>query len=135
MVPGIRQLPPSRRNKRQVLGWLDAPLVEAIHKYRHRRNLTAQEIVAEAVNRAVAQFGRKPILQVSRDRYVRRQKAVSQVQSDENVPSRNGKRRLAAWFDQKDVENLFSFKSEVGTKVELLLEIGVKKILEEDRAA
>lgn len=132
MINGIRELPPSRRNKKQIVAHLDADLVEKAHSLRRARTLTIQEIVGDAVNRAVAEYGRQPILTVGRDRLVRRKKALAKVQESENTPEcRTGKRRLAAWFDRPAVDRVVAFTKEVGCKIEQLVERGLILALKE----
>lgn len=130
MNHGIRVLPPSRRDKKQIVAHLDADLVEAAHARRRAKGLTMQEIVASAINQAVEEYGRRPFLKVSRERLVKRNKALARVQTAENAPRcRAGKRRLAAWFDRQSVEQLGGFAREVGVRVEHLVEMGLKKTL------
>lgn len=125
-----RQLPPSRRNKKQVIAHLAPPIVDAVHRKREAENITVQEIIAEAVNSAVSDFGRGAILSVRRDRVVKRRKGLAKIQqSDRTPPCRTGKRRLAAWFDTKEVEGLASFGSEIGLRIEDIVERGLKKVL------
>lgn len=133
MKYGIRELPPSRRDKKQVVAHLDADLVEAVHRRRRTVALTVQEILGEAINRAVAEYGRQPILKVGRERLVRRMRGLAQVQETAGTPEcRAGKRRIAAWFDRADVERLAAFAREVGTKIEHLAELGLRLEIGED---
>lgn len=130
MRNGIRDLPPSRRNKKQIVAHLDADLVERAHGLRRARALTIQEIVGDAVNRAVATYGRPPLLTVGRERLVKRRKALAKVQESEATPEcRTGKRRLAAWFDRPAVDKVAAFAKEVGTKIEHLVEKGLRQAL------
>lgn len=124
-----RRLPPSRRNKKQVIAHLAPDLVDAVHRRREKENITVQEILAEAVNLAVTEFGRtETLLSVRRDRVVKRRKGLAQIQqSDKAPPCRTGKRRLAAWFDTKEVEGLAAFAAEVGIRMEGLIELGLRK--------
>jgi phenylpyruvate tautomerase PptA (4-oxalocrotonate tautomerase family) len=126
-----RRIPPSRRNKKQVIAHLAPVLVDAVHLKREMESVTIQEILAEAVNTAFHEFGRAgEILSVRRDRIVKRKKGLAQIQSSENTPPcRTGKRRLAAWFDTKEVEALAAFCAEVGTRIETLVEMGLRKTL------
>lgn len=95
--------------------------------------LTVQEILGEAVNRAVSEYGRQPFLKVGRERLVRRTKALAQVQEAAGTPDcRTGKRRIAAWFDRADVERLSSFTREVGARTEHLVDMGLRLIISED---
>lgn len=106
---------------------LDADLVERAHGLRHARSLTIQEIVGDAVNRAVAEYGRQPLLSVGRDRLVKRRKALAKIQKSGSTPyCRTGKRRIAAWFDRPAVEKVAAFSKEVGAKIEELVELGLK---------
>jgi len=130
MKHGLKQLPPSRRDKKQIVAHLDPVLVEAVHRRRKRDGITVQEIIGTAVNAAVQKFGRTPFLAVRRDRVVKREKALAQVQKPENAPRcRAGKRRVAAWFDTSSVERVAAFSAEVGTSIEDLVEIGLKEML------
>lgn len=133
MRHGIRDLPPSRRDKKQIVAHLDAELVEAVHIRRRARSLTIQEIVAEAINEAVKHYGRTPFMAVVRDRLVRRNKALAKVQDASGVPgSRTGKRRIAAWFDRTSVERVAAFAREVGTKIEGLVELGLRRMITQE---
>lgn len=133
---GIKAVPPSRRDKKQVVAHLDADLVEAVHVRRRSDALTVQEILGEAVNRAVAEYGRLPVLKVGRERLVRRKRALSQAQFTEKTPEcRAGKRRIAAWFDRADVDRLAAFSKEVGVRIEDLVEMGLRLGIGEDEIA
>lgn len=141
MKLGFKQVPPSRREKKQIVAHLDPALVEAVHRRRTRDGVTIQEIIAMAVNAALARFGRAPILEERRDRLVKRQKALARVQDADKVPRcRAGKRRLAAWFDMGAVDRVAAFSAEIGTRIEDIVEMGLREIvseeeLEEARAA
>lgn len=136
MIQGIRDLPPSRRDKKQIVAHLDPDLIEAVHRRRRARELTIQEILGDAVNRAVSQYGRQPFLKVGRDRLVKRNRALAQVQTADNSPDcRTGKRRIAAWFDRKSVENVADFAREVGTRIEHLVDLGLRLTISEHEMA
>jgi hypothetical protein len=126
-----RRVPPSRRNKKQVIAHLAPELVDAVHLRRETESVTLQEILAQAVNTAFHAFGRiGSILSVRRDRIVKRKKGLAKIQgADTAPPCRTGKRRLAAWFDTKEVEALVAFCAEVGMRIENLVEFGLKKML------
>jgi hypothetical protein len=138
MKHGLRHMPPSRQNKKQIVAHLDPVLVEAAHNRRRAQNVTVQEILGMAVNSAVQKFGRSPILTIRRDRVVKREKSLAQVQKDDKAPRcRAGKRRLAAWFDTAAVERVAAFSSEVGVRTEDLVDMGLRMMLspeEIDRA-
>ena len=129
MIPKIgKGTPPSRQNKKQIIAHGDPALIEAAHVKCHKEAVTIQELIALAVNAAVAEYGRSPFLKVVRDRLVRRTKAPAKVQ--ENGPDcRNGKRRIAAWFDKNDHDQVSRFASEVGTSIEQLVLTGLPGIL------
>ena len=136
MLPGQRVLPPSRRDKKQIIAHLDPVLVEAVHLRRKARGVTAQEIIAQAVNEAVAQYGRPPILKVGRHRVVKRRRGLAKVQSGENnSPARAGTRRVAAWFDSGDVQRVVDFGREVGRKVQDLVDVGLRKVISDGEMA
>lgn len=132
MVQGLRQLPPSRRDKRQIVAHLDPELVEAVHQRRKRDGVTVQEVIGMAVNKAMAKFGRSAILPVRRDRLVKRQRQLARVQEAATAPpSRAGKRRVAAWYDIPSVERVAGFAAEVGVRIEDLVEIGLRDLFSE----
>lgn len=130
MTDGIKQLPPSRRDKKQIAAHLDPDLVEAVHRRRKGRAVTAQEMIAEAINVALASYGRDPILPVKRDRLVKREKALAQVEGNEGTPRcRQGKRRLAGFFDNSAVDAVKAFSAEHGVRTEDLVEFGLRAMI------
>lgn len=141
MKASFKVLPPSRRNKKQITAHLKPVLVEAVHRRRLRAGVTVQEIIASAVNTAMESFGRRPVLPVDRRRLVKRERHLAQVQISGNAPrSRAGTRRIAAWFDKDLVDRVVAFSIEVGTRIEDLIELGLREMftseeLEEAEAA
>lgn len=130
---GPRRLPPSRQGKKQIVAFLDPATVEAAHARRRSRSVTLQELVGASINNALGQFGREPLIEIRRDRLVRRERALAKVQvGGAAALSRTGKRRMAAWFDADVVNKVGFFASEVGLRVEDLVEMGVRAILSED---
>lgn len=125
--------PPSRINKKQITAWDDPALIQAAHIYQDTGNVSIQEIIAQAVNNAVEQYGRRPILQVKRDRLVKRTKSRAGKNTGDKMPNcRNGKARIAAWFDNKDAEALSEFCKEVGIKKEALVLLGLPRVIPAD---
>lgn len=133
MIPGLRQLPPSRRDKKQIVAHLDPELVEAVHLRRQRDGVTVQEVIGLAVNKAMGRFGRAPILPVRRDRLVKRKRQLARVQEEgTTTKSRAGKRRVAGWYETASVDRVADFAAEVGAKVEDLVEMGLRDIFSEE---
>lgn len=119
----------SRDNMKQIIAHVPADMKEAVERKCDRENLTQQEIIALAVNYAVADYGRtKAYLKVGRDRVVRRRKGQAQV-IDKGPDCRMGTRRLAAYFDKGDVAELEGFVSEVGTNINHLIKKGLPEAL------
>jgi hypothetical protein len=119
----------SRDNMKQIIAHVPAEMKEAVERKTERENLTQQEIIALAVNFAVADYGRtKAYLKVGRDRVVRRRKGQAQVITG-GPDCRVGKRRLAAYFDKGDVAELEAFVNEVGTNVNHLIKKGLPEAL------
>lgn len=130
MAPSIRRLPPSRRDKKQIAAHINAGLADAAMKYRLANGLTVQELIALAINSFANSRNREPILKARRERLVKRKRGLSQIQSEEKtVQSRVGKRRLAGWFDSKDVERVNQFKTEVGETIEKMVSEGLKLMI------
>jgi hypothetical protein len=114
---------------KQIIAHVSAEMKEAVERKTERENLTQQEIIALAVNFAVADYGRtKGYLKVRRDRVVRRLKGQAQVITG-GPDCRVGTRRLAAYFDKSDVAELEAFISEVGTNVNHLIKKGLPEAL------
>lgn len=126
---GISNTPPSRANAQQISAFLAPELIEAARQYRSRENLTQQEVMAMAINTAVAHFGKKPFLSVKRERLVKRKKSLAKVQKDlQGI--RKDTQRMAAFFDTDDHQAVKIFAKEVGLRVEGLVKIGLQKILQ-----
>lgn len=128
MKMGIRETPPSRQNKKQIIAHADPALVEAAHRKAEKEDVTLQELIALAVNASVSEFGRTPFLKVSRDRLVRRKKAPAKVLT-EGPDCRTGTRRIAAWFDRNDHEQVAMFAKEIGKSIEYLVLKGMPGVL------
>ncbi|MTH95188.1 hypothetical protein [Roseibium sp. RKSG952] len=125
--------PPSRLNKKQIGAWDDPSLIQAAHLFQDTGKISIQEIIAEAVNYGVGMYGRKPILKVSRDRFVKRKKSRAGTNEGDKMPTcRNGKARIAAWFDNKDKDALVDFCKEVGIKQEALILMGLPNVIPQD---
>jgi hypothetical protein len=128
MQPTGPSIAPSRQNKSQISAFLEPNLVQAAHKYCSAEHLTLQELIAHAINTGVAQFGKRPFLQVRRERFVNRKKSPAKIQ-EQLDGIRKGKKRIAAWFENDDVTAVKTFSKEVGLRVEGLVKIGLEKIL------
>lgn len=133
MQPGSPKIPPSRVNKKQVMAHLTPDLVDAAHKKCTRDNLTVQELLAESINAAIANYGRTPFLKVGRERLVIRKKSPAKVQKLEKSV-RDGKRRIGAWFERVDVEQIKDHCREFGIRIEALIEKGLRIVLAEELA-
>lgn len=133
MQPGLPKIPPSRVNKKQVMAHLTPNLVDAAHKKCTRDNLTVQELLAESINAAIADYGRTPFLKVGRERLVIRKKSPAKVQKLEKSV-RDGKRRIGAWFERVDVEQVKDHCREFGIRIEALIEKGLRIVLAEELA-
>jgi predicted HicB family RNase H-like nuclease len=120
MKMGIRETPPSRQNKKQIIAHLDPALVEAAHRKAEKEDVTLQELIALSVNHSVSEYGRSPFLKVGRDRLVRRKKAQAKIQTS-GPECRTGTTRIAAWFDKGDHEQVAMFAKEVGVSIEYLV--------------
>ncbi|MDW9478944.1 hypothetical protein GOB57_09650 [Sinorhizobium meliloti] len=120
--------PRSRRNKKQLAAHLDPDLVERMKTFARRKELSLTEIIAMSVNEAVSRHGVGPLLQVSRERLVRRVRSPSQVQTKGPV-CRTGTKRVAAFFNESDIDRVRAFSKEKGISQEHLIEEGLRKIL------
>lgn len=118
----------SRDNMKQIIAHVPAELKEAVERKCEKEQLTQQEIIALAVNAAVADYGRTPFLRVGRDRIVRRRKGQARVITD-GPDCRVGTRRLAAYFDKGHVAELDYFVKEVGTNINHLILKGLPEAL------
>jgi hypothetical protein len=118
----------SRQNKKQIIAHADPALVEAAHQKRDKEDVTLQELIALSVNATVSEYGRSPFLKVGRDRLVRRKKAPAKILT-EGPDCRTGTRRIAAWFDRNDHEQVAMFAKEVGVTIEYLVLKGLPGVL------
>lgn len=124
--------PPSRINKKQIVAYLAEELAADAHRLRKHKNITLQEFIAEAVNSAAAAHGRPPLLKVSRVRIINRKRSVAKASESKSLASsRNGKIRLAGWFEKRDVERVARFKSEMGINIERLIEQGIHLMIDQ----
>jgi hypothetical protein len=131
MQPGLPKIPPSRINKKQVMAHLTPDLVDAAHIKCIRDSLSLQELIAEAVNAAIASYGTKPFLKVARERLVVRKKSPAKVQKLDNSV-RDGKRRIGAWFERVDVERIKEECRMKGIKIEALIDKGLRIVLKDE---
>lgn len=130
MARGFKTLPPSRRDKKQIAAHIEVEQADLALKYRTKFGLTVQEVIALAINHFAQSRNREPFLKARRERLVKRKRGLAQIQTIEKVvPSRAGKRRLAGWFDSKDVDRVNVFKTEVGVTIEEMIEEGLGYIL------
>jgi hypothetical protein len=127
--PGLKYAPPrSRRNKKQLAAHLDPGLVERMKTYGKRMELTLTEIIAMSVNEAVSEYGVGPLLQVSRERLVQRVRSPSQVQT-KGPECRTGTKRVAAFFNEGDIDRVRAFSKEKAVSQERLIADGLEKLL------
>lgn len=118
--------PPSRINKKQIVAYLTEELAAEAQRLRKHKNLTLQEFIAEAVNKAAEAHGRPPLLKGGRVRILNRVRSVAKTSDSKSLAeSRNGKIRLAGWYEKRDVERVVRFKSEMGINIERLIEQGI----------
>lgn len=129
MKNGMSTKPASRAGKSQISAFVKLELGQAAHKYCSSKQLTIQEILAMAINTAVAHYGHtKPFLDVTRDRFVNRKKSIAKKQ-EKLSGIRKDKMRLAGWFENNDVESVKTYAKSVGKRVEGLVEKGLTKLL------
>jgi hypothetical protein len=119
---------PSRVNKKQLAAHLKPDLVERMKAFAKRKGLSLTEVIAMAVNAAVAVYGVGPLLQVSRERLVNRVHSPSQVRTEGPV-CRTGTQRIAAYFNASDVERVRAFSKEKAIPQEHLIADGIKILL------
>lgn len=93
-----------------------------------RMELSLTEIIAMSVNEAVSEFGVGPLLQVSRERLVHRVRSPSQVQT-KGPECRTGTKRVAAFFNEGDIDRVRAFSKEKGIPQEHLIADGMAKLL------
>src|SRR5690606_5323557 len=125
--------PPSRINKKQIVAYLDPEVARVAHALRKRRNLTLQEFIAEAINKMSLAHNRPPLLKPARERIINRTKAVAKASEASSLAaSRNGKIRLAGWYDKRDVERVARFKTEIGINIERLIEQGILLMIDDE---
>src|SRR3954454_11095130 len=77
MKPPRPSQPPSRRGKRQLMVFLDAKFAETVRNRAVKREKTAQEMLAEAMNVVLESHGRKAVFPVGHARFMVRKKAVA----------------------------------------------------------
>lgn len=122
--------PPSRVNKKQIVAFINQDLAADAQLLRKQKNITLQEFIAEAINLSAEFYGRPPLLKVSRVRIINRKRSVAKASESETIASsRNGKIRIAGWFDKRDVERVYRFKSEMGINIERLIEQGIHLLI------
>lgn len=134
MQPGLPKIPPSRINKKQVMAHLTPGLVDAAHKKCIKDGLSLQELIAESINAAIADYGRTPFLKVGRERLVVRKKSPAKVQEHEKSV-RDGKKRIGAWFERSDVEQVKAHCGEFGIRIEALIEKGLRIVMSDELLA
>lgn len=120
----------SRDNQKQIIAHVAAEQKEAVELKCEQDNMTQQEIIALAVNFAIADYGTgtRASLKVGRDRVVKRRKGQAKVISG-GPDCRVGTRRLAAYFDKGDVAEVEAFVAEVGTNMNSLVKRGLPEAL------
>lgn len=126
--PGKYAPPQSRRNKKQLGAHLDPNLVERMKAFGKRMELSMTEIIAMSVNEAVSAYGVGPLLQVARERLVHRVRSPSQVQT-KGPKCRTGTQRVAAFFNEGDIDRVRAFSAEKGIPLERLIADGLAKLL------
>jgi hypothetical protein len=122
--------PNSRQNKKQLAAYLEADLVERMKTYAKRQSLSLTEMIAMSVNAAVAEHGMGPILQVSRERLVNRVRSPSMVQTKGPI-CRAGTKRIAAFYNNGDIDRLRAFSKEKGIALEDIVDTGARIVLSE----
>jgi hypothetical protein len=107
--------------------FLDAKFAEAVRNRAVRREKTAQEMLAEAMNMALESHGRKAVFPVGHQRFMVRKKAVAVPrQPARTSQGRSGRASVSGWFlvDQLDYAN--SVACELGKTLQELSEEGFK---------
>jgi hypothetical protein len=114
----------------QIIAFIDEELAEKAQRLRKLMNITLQEFIAEAINASADFYGRPPLLKVSRVRIINRKRSVAKASDSEKIAkSRNGKIRLAGWYEKRDVERVARLKGEMGINIERLVEQGIHLLL------
>jgi hypothetical protein len=128
MQVGPSTIAPSRANKSQISAFFEPELVHAAHKYCSDEHLTLQELIGLSINTAAVHLGKPAFLKVRRERFVNRKKSPAKVQ-EKLDGVRQGTKRIAAWFENEDVQAVKTFSKEAGLRVEGLVRYGLLKLL------
>lgn len=127
--------PPSRVNKKQIVAYLDKDLSVRAKTLRKVKNQTLQEFIAEAINCTSIAYKRPPLLPVDRMKVINRKRATAKASDSEGLaPSRGGKIRMAGWYEKRDVERVLRFSTEIGIKVEKIIEHGIILMLDQEES-
>lgn len=99
--------------------YVDAETNRIVRARAARDGLPIQEVVAQAINLALAARGRQPALNPTRLRVFRR---VNRPAAERTSPkeSRNGKITLSGWYDRKEVQSLAEHCSALGESSQVI---------------
>lgn len=111
--------PSDRSSRRQVSIYVDVETNAIIRSKAAREDVTVQEVVAKAINLALAQLDLPAALNPVRLRVFRRMNRPA-AQRTSPKESRNGKVSLSGWYDRKEVQALGAICEERGVSSQAL---------------
>ena len=133
--PGSSQ-PPSRRGKRQLMVFLDAKFAESVRNRAVKREKTAQEVLAEAMNAVLESHGRKPVFPVGHQRFMVRKKATAVPRKAERTSQgRSGRASVSGWFETDHLDYANSVACELGLTLQEMAEAGLRLLMRRAKAA
>jgi hypothetical protein len=80
-----------------------------------------------AVNATAKDMDREPLLEVSRDRLIKRTKSPAKIKTEGPI-CRTGTMRIAAFFDTKAVDRVKAAAKEFGLSQEKMIQAGLQSI-------
>jgi hypothetical protein len=116
--------------------FLDAKFAAAVRAKSMKIEKTTQEMLAEAMNIALASHGRRAVFPVGHQRFMVRKKSVA-VPRDARRTSqgRTGRASISGWFEKIDLNYATSVACELGLTLQELAETGLKQLMGRGAAA
>ena len=130
MAPQLKQrTPASRLNKKQIIAYIPSDLASAVRRHVESEGITNNECVGRALNEALDELGKRPVLSLVHLRSIRRNKGKASRRTTTDTPAcRRNKVTIGGWFDSEEVERAKTISKEIQVPLQVLVETGLRKI-------
>lgn len=110
--------------------FLETKFAKAVRAKTVELQKTTQEMLAEAMNAALASHGHKAVFPVGHERFrVRKNSVAAPRKADRTSEGRSGRTSISGWFEAEHLDYASSVACELGQTLQQIAEAGLRLIM------